>query len=342
MAPNPNGLSATVEILPLVKGLYLFSVQATMPQRIGDDHELTLPALQVGLGPGTPAHHVDFMYGPRTEGAWLCERRDTIVVKVKEPSTILMLTSVQLPGMTPLEVEIKRLDNTGASVSRAGRAQPQPAPEPPRPAIAQQQIPAQPPVGAPPASVAPVVVPPPNWHSQRSIKLNIVAHVQNRGDMSFGEAQWAGAIRQRLAIESFIITPQEALPPEMIEYKAVTATGMETPWVAGGAPCGTKGMGLPLVGFALRIKPPASASYTCEYGATLVSGKSIGPARDGTPCRSADPADPLEALWVTITEDTGAGEAPMDEQFDGRARRPRAQVGPKFSMYRQPAEPEAG
>lgn len=340
MAPNPNGLSATVEILPLVKGLYLFSVQATVPQRIGDDHELTLPALQVALGPGTPAHHVEFMYGPRTEGAWLCERRDTIVVKVKEASTILMMTSVQLPGMAPLEVEIKRLDNPGSTVSRAGRAQPQPAPEPARAAIA-QQIPLRPvPAPAAPASA----VPPPTWHSQRSIKLNIAAHVQNRGDMSFGESQWAGAVGQHLAIESFTITPLEALPPEMIEYKAVTATGMETPWVAGGAPCGTRGMRLPLVGFAIRIKPPASASYTCEYGATLVSGKSTGPSRDGTPCRSPDPNDPLEALWVTITEDAGAGAAPDDEQLDAaaRVRRARAPAGPKFSMYRQAAEPEAG
>jgi GT2 family glycosyltransferase/glycosyltransferase involved in cell wall biosynthesis len=343
MPPNPNGLSATVEILPLVKGLYLFSVQATTPQRIGDDHELTLPALQVGLGPGTPAGQVDFMYGPRTEGAWLCERRDTIVVKVKDASTILMLTSVQLPGMPPLEIEIKRLDNPGSPVTRAARAQPQPqpAPEPPRPAIVQQQIPMRPAAPQPAPVAAPV--PPPSWHSQRSIKLAIVAHVQNRGDMSFSEGQWAGAAGHRLAIESFTISPQEGIAPEMIEYKAVTATGMETPWVAGGSPCGTRGMGLPLVGYAVRVKPPASASYTCEYGATLVSGRAVGPARGGTPCRSPDSGDPLEALWVTITEDTGAGIGQDEEQPDAAAKpkRPRAPAGPKFSMFRQPAEPEA-
>lgn len=329
MAPNSNGLSATVEILPLVTGLYLFSVKATMSQRIGDDHQLTVPALHVSMGPGTPTSHVDFMFGPRTEGAWLCEPRDTIVVRVKAASTILMLTTVQLPGRPSLQVEVKRLDGAGAMAPNP------PAEAPPRnpPAQIAQR---------PPADAAPV--PPPGWSSPRSISLAIVTHVQNRGDLAFSESQWAGAPGQQLAIESFTISPLEAVSPELVEYKAVTATGVETPWVPGGSPCGTRGMGLPLVGFAIRMKPQAGKSFTCEYGARLVSGASLGPARNGSPCRSIDIGDPIEAIWLTISQneevvainpDDGALD-PAAARKDTRSRIP---SGPRFSAFREPAEP---
>jgi GT2 family glycosyltransferase len=362
MVQNLSQLTASVEVLPLVKGLYLFSVGATESRKVGDDHELVLPALQVGLGPGTPPDHVEFMFGPRTEAPWLCEPRDHIVVKVKATSTILLLTSVRAQGMAPLEIDVKRLDGPQA-VKAAAQAQPKPKP-------AQQQAnPAPRPALALPAQRKPPAAPAVD-KTEPSIPLRVTVHVQRRGDMVFNEGQWAGVSGQRLSVESFSIQPLDEANTDLIEYKAVTASGIETPWVASGALCGTRGMGMPLVGFAVRIKPQAAdQDYICEYSAVMISGATLGPARNGAPCRSVDIGDPIEAIWISVRKAQGgaqAGDRPPAQLAAGRASKqkavasgnaadakpepalaggsageppkPRPPLGPRFSVFRDPVE----
>jgi GT2 family glycosyltransferase len=356
MVQNLNQLTASVEVLPLMKGLYLFSVGATDSRRVGDDHELILPALQVGLGPGTPLDSVEIMFGPRTDGPWLCEPRDHIVVKVKATSTILLLTSIRAQGMAALEIDVKRLD--GPQAARPGAAQPAKPADPPANATPRQPL-------ALPAQRKPPVDPSADNGGQ-SIPLRITVHVQRRGDMVFNDNQWAGVGGQRLAVESFSIQPLSELTPDLIEYKAVTASGVETPWITGGALCGSRGMGMPLVGFAVRLKAQAQAArdYICEYSAVMVSGAILGPVRDGAPCRSVDIGDPIEAIWVSIKK-VDAGQKMLDrpkaqpsvakspKQKSVPAEEPvlaaappsapeppkaRPPIGPRFSVFRDPVE----
>jgi hypothetical protein len=94
-----------------------------------------------------------------------------------------------------------------------------------------------------------------------------------------------------------------------IEYKGLTATGFETPWLAGGTSCGTRGMGIPLIAFSVRIKPSRSAQYDSEYSGRFLSGATVGPVRNGAPCRSPMPDDPLEAIQLRILE----RQAPHEE-----------------------------
>jgi len=312
----------------------LFSVKSAHSHRMGDDNELVVPALQVGVGPGTPATNIEFMYGPRTESAWLCEPRDHIVVKVKEPSTLVLLTSVYAEGLKPLELEVKRLDNPNPVRPSAATA-PSPTVSEPQP-----QFQARAPRSLAAPSPQQPAMPAPHAQAGGSVRLQITAHVQNRGDVVFSDSQWAGFVGQRLTVESFTILPLEAIAPAMIEYKAITSTGIETPWVSGGSPCGTRGLGVPLVGFAIRLKPPMDATYHCEYGAALVSGARIGPMVNGAPCRSPDPANPIEGIWVSIAARTPAQVEPSDEQLlssrtapSGQARQP---IGPRFSVFREP------
>ncbi len=78
----------------------------------------------------------------------------------------------------------------------------------------------------------------------------MTAHIQNRGDLEFTQSQWANADGERFWIESFSILPLAVLSPDQIEYQALTATGVQTPWISNGASCGTRGIGVPLTGFA--------------------------------------------------------------------------------------------
>jgi hypothetical protein len=145
----------------------------------------------------------------------------------------------------------------------------------------------------------------------------------------------------------------------MIEYKAVTANGIETSWISGGKPCGTRGRGLPLIGFAIRINQNSGMrNYHCEYGAVMISGAMLGPARDGAPCRSLDVGDPIEAVWVSIGKtdavqsgfddlpiksgswaEPGEQKDPAPEQRERPPeQRERAPIGPRFSVFRDPVE----
>lgn len=324
MTTTPNLPSASVEFLPLSQGLYLFSVKsAQQAYRVDEENGIALPAIQLSCPPGVPPGNIELMLSPHTATAWLCEPHDQIVVKVNVPSCIVLLTSVIIPGMTPLEIEVQRLDRT----------------EP----VAPIQV------EAPQAPVQREVPLPPATHE--SLPIKIIPHVQNHGDLEFSNGQWAGLVREGLWIESFSISPLAELTPDMIEYKAVTATGVETPWVSGGSPCGTRGIGVPLIGLAIRIKPQAGVQGgMCEYGAMLLSGATLGPARNGVPCRSPDANDAICGLWVSISGTApvvAAKAADPAPEMKPKAKKPaaaagkaKAAIGPRFSAFREQGNQE--
>jgi hypothetical protein len=68
-------------------------------------------------------------------------------------------------------------------------------------------------------------------------------------------------------------------------------------------------MGIPLVAFSMRMKSSAHAArYDCEYSGRFLSGATAGPLRNGAPCRSPRPEDPLEAIQLRIVERQSAGK----------------------------------
>src|SRR5262249_31357172 len=155
------------------------------------------------------------------------EPGDVVAARVTSGPVHLILTSIRAPGAPELTVEVEKLDRRDAGSG----AVPQPAPVGSRhPAIAQ---PSQPEV----------------------LATEIALHVQNRGDLSYTGSGWAGERGQGLWVEGFAIKPVSGISPGDVEYKGLTSTGVETPWISGGQLCGTRGMGVPLIGFAVRVKP---------------------------------------------------------------------------------------
>jgi hypothetical protein len=333
MAPTSNEPTASVSFLPLSQGLYLFSVRSEHSTRQTGEQP-TLPAMQVTAAPGTHPGQIEFMMGGSTTNGWLTDWNDQIVAKVNGPSVLVSLMSVLMPGMIPLEIEIQRLDQPRGDSASSVEA-------PPR-----QELPPLP-------------------TTEKSLPLSIVAHVQNQGDMDFSEEQWIGLPGLNLWIESLAISPKAGLSPDLIEYQAITATGVETPWVTGGTLCGTRGIGVPITGFALRGKPhSANPELTCEYGAICLSGAMVGPVRNGAVCSSDQANDPITGIWIGIS---GAGaraaetmtSVPLSSQKpDSRPMISREQpmlassvaetpqkpkkprVGPRFSVFREAAQTE--
>jgi GT2 family glycosyltransferase len=282
-----QGMSASVQVLPLPQGLYLFSVKSASPVTPRSNGELSLPAVHVGLGPGVHPEQVEFIAGPNTHGAWLFAPGDLLVMKVNRAGAMLVMTSVRAPGGDVLSIKVERLE---ARAEEAGAV---------APAVAD-------------AVEANPLIPTHERADQAGarpyVPVQIGLHVRSRGDMTFVDAPWAGRVAPGLWIESFSVRPLEALGASELEYKALTGSGFETPWLSEDKMCGTKGMAVPLVGFALRIKPGAAgAGYDCEYSGYFQSGVTVGPLRNGAPCRSTVANDPLEGVQVRLLKRAADG-----------------------------------
>lgn len=288
---SENGLQANVQVLPLPSGMFLFTVEASAAQVASTEGRLSLPALHVGLGPGMRSDQVEFVAGPSTHGAWLFNAGDLLITKVNSPGATLILTSVRTPGGDVLSVKVERLEN---------RVNGEIAGAPPVTAQKPMVTPgAKPSAGArKPATKRP---------DDQPLPVHVVAHIRTRGDMNFANMPWAGRIAPGLWIESFSLKVTEQLAASDIEYKGLTGSGFETPWLSDNKMCGTKGMATPLMGFAIRLKPgSAAANFVCEYSGYFKSGKTIGPLYNGAPCRSSVADDSLEGIQVRLVKRTAA------------------------------------
>jgi GT2 family glycosyltransferase len=304
---HEEALSASVKVLPLPAGVYLFSVKTAGKAPPKLNGQLSLPAVHVGLGPGVRADDVEFVAGPNTHGAWLFAQGDLLVTKTNGQGATLIMTSLRAPGGDVLSIKVEKLDNraessAGIDVAAAGKHHD----------------------GAPSQAM----------QEDQIVPLQVAAHVRARGDMTFTDVPWAGRISPGLWIESYSVKPLHRLKPSDIEYKGLTGSGFETPWLTDEKMCGTKGMAVPLVGFAVRLKPsPATAEYECEYSGYFQSGVTIGPLRNGAPCRSTVANDPLEGIQVRLLKRTFAAAslenkpaataeaAESDSDASNRARR---------------------
>ena len=138
----------------------------------------------------------------------------------------------------------------------------------------------------------------------------IIAHLQRTGDVGAALNDWMGVRGSKLWIEGFAVAPRTPLPgtaSECLEYQAVLGRDWLSPWVEGGGYCGSRGMALPLLGLAVRLKGPATATHELALTATFVDGTMIGPLPGGRVAQ-ADSLAPLEAFRIELRP-RGAGPA---------------------------------
>ena len=294
-----------VEVMNLPRGVYMFTVRSAVPSLTGLDGRIVLPGLHVGLCPGATPESVEFVSAPGALGFWLYKSDDVMVVRILSDSLPLLLTSVRLDQTAPLAIEIQRVGE---------------------PNDANQAVPV----------LTPNTLKEPK---ARGLRKQVIAHIQNRGDLTFLDEVWAGLINQGLWIEAFEIVPRERLRPEHIEYKALDAAGGETPWIKGGETCGTRGLGVPLLGFAVRLSPEADpGKFEIEYVGRFVSGKSVGPARNGEPIFSGRRGDPLECIHIAIVPVmTESASATVPDPVRTAPKHKRRKLGPKFGAFREDA-----
>jgi hypothetical protein len=271
--PAPSAAEAAPQfvarLVTLDPGLYAFSLAAETTWR-EPAAGFALPAVQVCR----PPHH-DAAAGQAVEitdsfgraASWLSGRQRMLLVKSPAGGGAALVTGYLADDLGgTLELEIRRVE---------------------------------PPAAATTLSLSgPVLA----GRSPQTVGLEIVAHIRGRGDVRFRDTAWIGRLGPGLWIEAFTVVAAAQSAAAAIECKGLAAGGAETPWIDTGGLCGARGRGVPLIGFAVRQKSgPGGALFDCEYTGYFQSGATVGPARNGAPCRSAIENDPLEGMQLRIT-----------------------------------------
>ncbi|GAN87104.1 hypothetical protein LU298_04730 [Komagataeibacter intermedius] len=185
----------------------------------------------------------------------------------------------------------------------------------------------------------------------------MIAHIQGRGDVSAALGTWMGKRGGRQWMEGFAIQPAPGLAAGDMEYQAILGADWFSPWVNGGAYCGSRGMALPLLGLRVRLKGEAARQFVCRIEACFTDGTHLGPLEDA-PVMASSQA-PLEAFRIEIlprqaaalsdpSPEDAAGKAapatmpPADQSAPSvpRVRRGRRVVPPRVAVE-PPALPDA-
>jgi hypothetical protein len=312
-------VSAAAQVIGAPGGDYIFTVDAQ-----GDDGDLCeghWPAVHVA---GLPEDRVIFSRGT-VPGQWLRRAGDSFIASVKGGAGLFVLTSVRASDCAPLAVTIARF--TG---------------------MAQTELPEEDTLQPGTPAIGPLVEPidesrQATW-SETTVNplapdalLRIVMRIRSGGEVEFSDVDWAGRLGKGRTVDAFMLQPLGDIAASDIEYKALTGSGDETPWLAAGSWCaGTKALD-GLAGFALRLKEPTSLSYDCEYMGYFQSGTITPPVRNGTPCCSRLPRDLLEGIHIRIIAKIAA-ETPTDESHASISTEKTARLGAPLEIADQLAE----
>jgi hypothetical protein len=262
--------SAIARLVNLEPGLFAFSITGGAPSH-GAATGLALPAVHVCPFHSGQDGALEITTASGKPGAWLGGPAESLFVRSPAGGAAALVTAYlgRDPSGPPLALAIRRLD-----------------------------APAELPIMTVALAMPGIPV-----RSQEEVGLEILLHIRGRGDVYFFEPGWAGRVGAGSWVEAFAILPRDALAASAIEYKGLSASGVETDWLPSGSRCGTSGRSTPLVGFAVRQKAGvAGARFDCEYSGYFQSGAVSGPARNGAPCLSTAANDPLEGLRLRIVD----------------------------------------
>ena len=286
-----SSVAANAKLFELAHGLYALSIGAARGAP-ADLAGIAMPVTQIARPSGGGGDGVEILVGSADHAGWLGPEGGTVVVKSPTAGGPVLITTYRLldQAADPLEIKITRVDRPTDHAPEPAPARSDPVPSktskvPAGNGTRQRRAPTDP--------------------SPHDVKAEIVLHVERRGDCRFMAGEWTGERGKKLRIEAFSIRPLEKLSPADIEYKAFGPNGRETPWVTDGRLCGTRGRGMPLTGFAVRLAPQQSGQYDVVYQGAFFDSGVAGPRRNGEACTPSRIDDHLEAVNIRLIERTG-------------------------------------
>jgi hypothetical protein len=266
---SPVIVTAT-RLVRVDEGLYALRIDEIggTPTAVGG---LTVPLAHVSAPFAEDGNAVEIVASFPRRGPWLGKEGGTVILRSPAPGGYVIVTLYGGAGQESgeLSLELRRLDAAGVEA----------------PGVLVE-------AGGLAAALT----------GTRDVPTEILLHIERAGDRLFPGRGWVGALGRKMRIEAFSIRPLEHLAPPDIEMKGFLPDGGETPWVPGGALCGTRGRGLPLTGFAVRVAPQRADRFDVQYQGSFFVGGISETRRNGDPCRATTGNDALEAINVRLVE----------------------------------------
>ena len=258
------------QCLTFEEGLYALIIEGLSPRSNAVTNS-TFPATYISAGPSERRASVALMSSSGEAPGWLGAKGGTVIVKVPaDGGSVLVATYgvTQDVALPPLRIlDLNHLSEPEGTA------------------------------GLPIASAD---------RSGREIACELILHIQRQGDSRLRARGWVGNPGQRLRVEGFAVRPLEAINPAQIEYMAFGLGGRQTPWVTDARLCGSRGRGLSLTGFAIRLVPALREKFDVVYEGYFFESGIAGPARNGEACLPSTDNDPLNAIRLRIIERPGA------------------------------------
>ncbi len=228
------------------------------------DLQTGLPGARLSLPPGPASGNVCIV-GFRDDG-WLGALDSAALIRVAHGPAQVLMTIYQAAGANqPPRLQVTKLAEGAPAVAK----------DVPR-AAAEPAIPAG--------------------------EADITAHIQHRGDVLAELGEWVGERGSQRWIEGFSVSPGgSGVAADDLEYQAVLGRDWLSPWASGAQYCGSRGLGLAILGLRVRLRGAAATTHAVRVHATFTDGTAVGPAES---CEAASLA-PLEAFRIEIAAAPG-------------------------------------
>jgi Clostridial hydrophobic W len=260
-------LSTMANLVELEQGLYALEIGES-PGMLGQVSSLQVPAVHISALRNEPERSAEIIGISGRGDSWLDREGGTVIVKSPGGGAYVLVTAYGLPAqaVSVPDIHVRRLDrpHSNGAAPRFPDPAGHPADEP------------------------------------EEIRSEIVLHVERLGDLRVPGEGWVGNRGKKLRIEAFSIRPVDTLLARDIEFKALGPKGRQTPWVTDAKLCGTRGQGLPLTGFAIRLAPHVAERFDAVYQGAFFESGVVGPHWNGELCTPPITDDPLEAINVRL------------------------------------------
>ena len=141
-------------------------------------------------------------------------------------------------------------------------------------------------------------------YGRRGPGLDVLVHLQNFGDLSFRENEFAGTRGQSLRLEGFQLQISPPVSGLTMRYMAhIQGTG-DVPFVNEGQFIGTRGQSLRLEGFAIELRGRSAGNFRVQYMAHLQGTGDTGMFQNGQFCGTRGESRRVEGILVRIEPTT--------------------------------------
>jgi hypothetical protein len=275
---------ACARLVRVVAGLHVLSI-GPIDANADDDAAVALPAIQVTSPPSNRFDPVEIITEWNDSGAWLGAGGGVVVLRSPPGGGQVLITGYAEAGTAatlPDDIALRPINGAErASRLDSHRADLTTTAPPSRD---------RPPTGDELGT------------DHVEVETEVMLHIERQGDRRFPGRGWVGNRGQQLQVEAISISPRGRLSDADIEYKAFGPGGRETRWVSDAMPCGTRGRGLPLTGFAVRLAPRLRDRFDVIYQGSFFKSGATELRRNGEPCLPAQHDDVLEAINLRVVE----------------------------------------